>query len=214
MINLINNEYKITLTNVCRTDIMKLKHYGGTTVAYFPKEVLTNLTNEERQTIMNNFWSHVKETDPEKCWNWNGESRDYYPRMNVKGRAITAHRVVYELFHGPLPKDLPYVLHSCDNRGCINPNHLRPGTQRDNMIDKRFNKCPLILSERDVKVVKYMKTLKYTDKAIAKMFGCSKNKIYDIRHNINTAGVLPENYHSFRSLSKEHQDFKLNAKLC
>lgn len=44
------------------------------------------------------------------------------------------HRVVYEHHHGEIPKDL-MVLHSCDNRPCVEITHLRLGTVRNNAAD-------------------------------------------------------------------------------
>jgi hypothetical protein len=45
-----------------------------------------------------------------------------------------AHRVAWELLNGPLrPGEV--VLHTCDNAQCVNPNHLRKGTQHDNVRD-------------------------------------------------------------------------------
>ena len=45
-----------------------------------------------------------------------------------------AHRVMWELMYGPIPKGM-FVLHRCDVPRCIEPTHLFLGTQRDNMMD-------------------------------------------------------------------------------
>lgn len=47
---------------------------------------------------------------------------------------LYAHRVSWELFRGPIPNKL-FVLHKCDNKNCINPDHLFLGTAKDNIHD-------------------------------------------------------------------------------
>jgi len=66
------------------------------------------------------------------CWIWaiGPWDRDGY---GYQGH-IRAHRLAWELFFGPIPAGAS-VLHKCDVRCCVNPNHLFLGTQRDNAHD-------------------------------------------------------------------------------
>ena len=73
------------------------------------------------------------------CWHWlgsldvNGYGRfGVHPDQHGRDRA---HRVAYREAFGPIPKGM-CVLHSCDVRGCVNPAHLRLGSNADNVRDK------------------------------------------------------------------------------
>jgi len=82
------------------------------------------------------FLSKVKKT--RGCWVWTStlDSKGY-GQLSIRGRSgkiFRAHRVSYELFVGKIPDGL-FILHSCDNRKCVNPKHLRPGTQKENIQD-------------------------------------------------------------------------------
>ena len=57
-----------------------------------------------------------------------------YGQIRYKKRAYQAHRLAWIAKHGPIPEGLQ-VLHKCDVRSCINPDHLWLGTQADNIHD-------------------------------------------------------------------------------
>lgn len=124
---------------------------------------------------------------PDGCWQWIGGTygKHRYGAFYLDGRRMGAHRASYILHNGEIPNGL-FVCHSCDNRGCVNPNHLWLGTAADNskdMADKgrstRHERNPRAkLTNRQVKAI-LSDSRKQVE--IAEIYGISQGQVSRIK---------------------------------
>lgn len=102
---------------------------------------------ELERAFLQRFWTYVDKAGPDECWLWNKScTAAGYGQIWRVDNMFYAHRVSYELTHGPIPDGLD-ILHSCDNPPCCNPAHLRAGTAADNardMLDRGRHWAPPI----------------------------------------------------------------------
>lgn len=88
---------------------------------------------KKEKTALQRFNEKIIKT--KTCWLWTAnKDKDGYGKFYLGG-GCRAPRAAYKLFKGEIPKGL-CVLHSCDVRECVNPDHLWLGTNTDNMRDK------------------------------------------------------------------------------
>ena len=142
-----------------------------------------------RQVDIARFWSKAEVKADNECWNWQASaSRGGYGQFGLNRMSVKANRVAFYIVHGDTPPDKPFVCHHCDNRLCVNPNHLYAGTRQDNMDDmvKRKRQRPRrgekhgrsVLKEADIHAIRVLyESGEFTQKQLAERFGVKRGYI-------------------------------------
>lgn len=133
------------------------------------------------------------------CHEWTG-------RLNAKGYGVfrgenstwQAHRWIYKHTHGSISDGL-YILHKCDNRKCVNPDHLYAGTQKDNMRDmwdkgrgykpKGSKHFRSVFTEDDISRIRGLSAIGLKPKLITKIFNSKLGTITSIVRGVTWTHV-------------------------
>jgi HNH endonuclease len=129
------------------------------------------------------------------CWIWTGTRgpRHGYGQIRVNGAVYGAHRLSYELNIGPIPDGL-HVLHKCDNRLCVNPDHLYAGTQADNGRDMRERNRSLTgarnhATKLNEDAVRAIRASDLTNTELADVYGVTRQAIQRVRLGLSWGHV-------------------------
>jgi hypothetical protein len=109
------------------------------------------------------------------CWIWNGtteENKKYYPQLWIDGVTYYAHKLMAHVYNN----EGSTIRHSCKNKRCVNPDHLKAATKN----------YEITLSEMDRAITTYMKDSKTTNrkKAIADLLSIGINYYYYVKEKV------------------------------
>ena len=150
------------------------------------------------------------------CWLWEGSkcNRKGYGKFWFRGGVKAAHRVSYELYNGAIPDGL-HILHSCDVTSCVNPAHLRPGTNAENhreKMERGRNVSPrgeasgmAKLTEREVVAIYKLTQTARSGRQIAADFGVRPSTVCAIKSGYNWSWLTGKCYNPKRRTLNEKE---------
>ena len=149
-------------------------------------------------------------------WLWQGARfTNGYGHLGRGGKSLLTHRLVYEHLVGPIPEGLD-VLHICDRKACCRVDHLRLGTQKDNMQDMiakgraRYSRVPNKLSWPKVVAIR-ARWRPGTGPALAHEFGVRPQTISSIVHGKIGRSPIDSHERPRRPAGEDHPTAKLTA---
>jgi hypothetical protein len=127
------------------------------------------------------FWRLV-ERSTDGCWHWKGSiDKKGYGRVMFPGKSERAHRVSWYLTHGAFPDSGVVLRHRCDTPGCVNPDHLEPGSDlanaHDRVLRNRTTQAKLTIEQvQEIRLLNGATTAELADR-----FGVGPGTIQGIR---------------------------------
>ncbi len=157
---------------------------------------MTGLITRKLIPVAKETLSEHYDVDENGCWVCKDRfiDKDGYPRCNYKKKTMLAAKWVWVDNFGEPPNGM-VVKHSCDNRLCVNPDHLSLGTQGANIQDRVLrgrsarggDNGRAKLSEKDVRYIKYHSDS--SNSVLAMEFGVEASTIRLIKKGINWSHI-------------------------
>jgi len=172
-------------------------------MVYYKQRKEVDMTR--RRNEMHDFLEKCQINPSTWCWEYKGVTdRDGYGQFGYDNKMWLVHRLAYMLYFKKTEQDIQgkVVMHMCDNPCCVNPSHLKLGTQKENIADmhsknrgpdrKGANNPNAKLTDYQVQKIRDLISLGMTQEQLAKMFNVSRRTIHNIRNNISWNHVSSE----------------------
>lgn len=99
---------------------------------------MTMVAEQDREAVIERLLRLSIPEPNSGCWLWLANARKnrnlFRPSIGIKGKTYIAARISLEVFKGSFSSEL-FACHTCHNTFCVNPDHLYPGTVKQNTDD-------------------------------------------------------------------------------
>jgi HNH endonuclease len=138
--------------------------------------------NRRKSSLAHALYKDVSKDPETGCWNWTRSTfKTGYGKLSYgSGNTLYAHRASYALANAVELPPMQYICHRCDNRLCINPEHLFAGTPTENNHD-------MMRKGRDVKcklTPDAVREIRHSSEhvcVLAERFGVTRTAIFDVK---------------------------------
>lgn len=166
---------------ICRMHYGRWERHGDTNALRVFHFLSFSRPDELKKMLLNH-----RTITSDGCWEWTRtRTSEGYGNQTVDGRVYRVSRLSKALFHGFDLNSPLLMCHHCDNPPCFNPNHLFPGTDKDNSEDCRRKGRPkgaIKLTPEKVRSIRAERLTGATMASLGQKFGVSASTICHVVH--------------------------------
>jgi len=155
---------------------------------------MLEITDKQKERFVRKCNSHPFLNPGNSCIEWIGtKNPKNYGHIRINKKLYLAHRVSWAIYNNQEIEKGLVIRHDCDNPICVNPNHLRLGTQKNNMQDRMERECYKSIIKLDDDTIRQIRLLyhdsDYTKSQLADVFNTTQTHIsrivnYETRRNV------------------------------